>query len=409
VDDPWLEGVLTLKRAGSSLSFLVPSSVFSSHRIDDGTLLLLGHLPPGEPRSFLDLGCGYGALGLAVAARHPRARGLLVDRDLLAVEYARRNACAQGASSVEVLPGLGYRDLPAAAGPFDWILSNLPARAGAGVFEELLRGGLARLAPGGEVRVVVIAPLARTVEDVASRCGFPCRAVAATARHAVFSLPEPAAPPGPRAPLARAELRAADDAAVYRRDSITVALPEPLHLVRPTDLADEPHRLESAIPLVARNLPSSPPANVLSYRSGYGLVPALVLTRYPGARVVAVDRDLLATAFTRLNSAAVKDAGPRLTVRECFDLGSVSDLGPFALILGEILAPAGAAATVAELRAARRLLAPGGRALVLGLAKQWKEFLREVSSELGLTLRAKDGAVALYQIRAASCGETNKH
>ena len=71
------------------LALDVPWDVFASQAVDEGTLLLLRHLPAHPPASLLDLGCGYGALGLPVAARWPSTRCVLVDRDLLAVAAAR--------------------------------------------------------------------------------------------------------------------------------------------------------------------------------------------------------------------------------------------------------------------------------------------------------------------------------
>ena len=94
-DDPYLQSTLTLRVEERELTFQAPHSVFSSSRIDGGTRLLLENLPDGSPRSFLDLGCGYGALGLPVAARFPESVGVLVDRDLLAVEFTRRNAALE--------------------------------------------------------------------------------------------------------------------------------------------------------------------------------------------------------------------------------------------------------------------------------------------------------------------------
>ena len=119
------------KALGQTLALDVPWDVFASQAIDEGTLLLLQHLPEGEPRSVLDLGCGYGALGLPVAMRWPEARCLLVDRDLLAVAASAHNARALGLGNVEVRPGLGYREL--AGERFDWVLCNVPARIGSRV------------------------------------------------------------------------------------------------------------------------------------------------------------------------------------------------------------------------------------------------------------------------------------
>ena len=99
---PYARGRLLEKSLGQTLSLDVPWDVFSSQRIDEGTLLLLDHLPAGEPRSVLDLGCGYGALGLPVAARWPSARCLLIDRDLLAAAASAHNARALGLANVDL-------------------------------------------------------------------------------------------------------------------------------------------------------------------------------------------------------------------------------------------------------------------------------------------------------------------
>src|SRR5207237_8404196 len=121
------------------------------------------------------LGWGYVAVGLAIAARWPFARSLLVDRGLLAVAASAHNARALGLANVEVRPGLGYRDL--AGERFDWVLCNVPARIGERAIRYLLEGGRAL---AGETRVVVIRDLAPVVEKLA-------RHVARGRRHDVLA------------------------------------------------------------------------------------------------------------------------------------------------------------------------------------------------------------------------------
>lgn len=384
--DPYFQARLKLRRGAREFHLVTPHSVFSSSRIDGGTILLLDHLPQGTPRSFLDLGCGYGALGLPVAAEFPDARGVLIDRDLLAVEFTRRNAGLSAITNVEIRGGLGYGDLPASPSAFDWILCNIPARVGDRVIAHFISAGMGRLRAGGELRLVIISPLASSVDEAAARYGLERQVVARSARHAVFAFPAA----GPR--------EAGGGLDVYLRDTIRLDLPERLVLHRPTDLADEPHRLTEAIPLLAGSLPREEPSRILAFRSGYGLVPALALERYPRAEVVAQDRDLLATAFTAWNCEGSRS---RLRVEATVDLEPLQRMGPFDLALGELSPPLGVAATLHELNQVRSALALGGKALIVGLSKQWKDLERASPESTGFVIRRRRGPVALLEMRGA--------
>ena len=376
--DPLVQARLAVTFRGRKIELLAPHSVFSSSRIDAGTRLLLDTLPRGAPETFLDLGCGYGALGIPIASAFPEARGLLCDRDLLAVEFAKRNAALAGTTSVDTAASLGYRDLPRAREAFDWILFNAPARAGPRAIGALTAGGRARLRPGGALRMVIIAPLADVIAALPG-----AELAGSSGSHVIFSFP-----PGPGG-----EPEDED----YLRDRIELELPEKLVLERPTDLADEPHRLPHAVPLIAAHLPGRAPARALAFRAGYGLLPALLLARYPGATVDAIDRDLLGTAFARRNLAG---AGARATVIASLGFERVHGRGPYDLITGEILSPLGERAIIAELLEARGLLAPGGAALVLGLHKHRDDLLGKRWGVPGISVAARNGPVALYRIEA---------
>lgn len=396
--DPLEKSRLRLEWRDRKLELSAPYSVFSNTWIDQGTLLLLENLPSGEPGTFLDLGCGYGALGLPIAAALPASRGLLVDRDLLAVAYTRKNVIPNRVRNVSVVGSLGYRGIPSAWGAFDWILSNLPARAGDRAFAHFLAEGARRLAPGGSMRVVVIAPLAPGIESLAKSLGLVCEIVAATEQHAVLAI----SGVGTIAAGDAAVDTDTGEEAVYHRDTIEVSLAglaKPLRLLRPTDLADEPHRLAESVPFLAESLPKALPegASILVFRCGYGLLPALVLERFPGASVVAVDRDLLGTEFTRRNCAVGSD---RLSVIESASLDEALQAGPYDLVVGELLSPLGLAGTALELAQARRALKPGGTAMVAGHKKTWRE-LRE--AEPGATAWQRVIAGEAAAVFAASC------
>ena len=80
---------------GTQLRFQTDAGVFSKGELDQGTRLLLDALPALRG-DVLDLGCGWGAIGIAVARLCPEARVTMVDVNLRALDLARRNAEANG-------------------------------------------------------------------------------------------------------------------------------------------------------------------------------------------------------------------------------------------------------------------------------------------------------------------------
>lgn len=379
---PYARTRLAVHALGQSLTLDVPGDVFATQRIDEGTQLLLGHLPARAPSSFLDLGCGYGALGLPVAARFPQARGWLVDRDLLAVRASAHNARACSLGNAAALPSLGYRDLPADAPPFDWILCNVPARIGPAAIGAFLGRGRRLLGPEGELRAVVIRDLAGAVESQARLHDLPVQAVAQGPRHSVFAL---AAGPGPgsaASPPPRGAARE-DDESIYARDETRFALSgdQVRALARPHDISEDPGHL-AALAVLLEALPRRPASRALVFRCGYGALPLALRARAPEAQVVAQDRDLLDTAFLRRNARALGLDGERLRIEETVFPAEAARAGErFDLILGELSASAGEAVSARELLEAHALLAPGGEALVLLTPRQRREWVPAIVPE----------------------------
>jgi 16S rRNA G1207 methylase RsmC len=331
---------------GRRFEFRSAPGLFSADRVDDGTRLLLDHLPERPPRTFLDLGCGYGALGLPVAAAHPDARGELVDRDLLAVEVAAENARQHRIVNVSTRGSLGCRDLPGRR--WDWALCNLPARIGKAAAAHLLGDAAARLEPGGEVRVVVIRDLAPTIEAIAAERGWASRRVARGGRHDVFAI-------GPAAGGAPED----DVEAVYGRDE--VILPGGRRLLRPHDINEDPEHRAVGLPLLLDCLPRRPRGSALCLRLGYGAVEIELAAR--GARVVSADRDLLASAFVQCNARRAEVVVEVRTAARPEEAVGADER--FGLVVGEEVTPEGPEASAARIAASGDRLAPGGEGLWL--------------------------------------------
>lgn len=139
--------------------------LFSARSIDEGTELLLRELEAlTQAARVLDLGCGYGAIGLSLAARWPDARVNLVDSDIRAVEAARENITRNRLDNATVDLGDGIRELPDAIGNYDLVVSNLPAQAGNDAIDQLLLDAHDALNDGGSLAVVAVNGLRRYLQ-----------------------------------------------------------------------------------------------------------------------------------------------------------------------------------------------------------------------------------------------------
>ena len=326
-------------------------------------MLLLAHLSPDAPRTILDMGCGYGALGLPIAAHFPNAKVEMVDRDLLAVKWAQKNADENHLKNVSAFGSLGFREI--AAKTYDWILCNVPARIGTPFIQNLIEEGNAHLNASGELRVVVINDLVPVLEELKNEFHWDLNEVVRGPRHSVFSMKK-----------SSAQASEANFKTLYLRDQIII---EKLTFDRPFDIGgDDQRRLKVSLPILIDALPRAQlnaSQTVLCFRGIYGVLPLIMRSRSPDAQILSIDRDLLGTTFTRHNSERLNLAGPHLEVREAphFPDG-VKDDERFDLILGESSPSAGEAVARFELKFIQSRLQKGGQALILVPTKDKKQW-----------------------------------
>jgi 16S rRNA (guanine1207-N2)-methyltransferase len=169
VEDIYFKKVVPFNFSRQRLRFRASQDLFSSQDVDVGTRFLLRTLTTRtENQAFqrvLDLGCGYGPIGLTLKAIDQDRLVHLTDRDALAIEYSRQNAALNNLTQgTEIYGSLGYDDLRRS--DFDLIVSNIPGKAGEPVIASLLRDAGCYLAPDGLAAVVVVSPLEQTVANI---------------------------------------------------------------------------------------------------------------------------------------------------------------------------------------------------------------------------------------------------
>ena len=155
---------------GEKMTFLTDAGVFSKKMVDFGSQLLLKCLEVNQGETVLDVGCGYGPLGLSLAKAYG-VQATMVDINNRALDLARQNA-ERNKVEATIFQSNIHKQVE---GTFDHVISNPPIRAGKQVVHEIIEKSKDFLETCGDLTIVIQkkqgAPSAKSkMEEVFGNC-----------------------------------------------------------------------------------------------------------------------------------------------------------------------------------------------------------------------------------------------
>ncbi|HEY98075.1 MAG TPA: methyltransferase [Dehalococcoidia bacterium] len=387
--DIYFHKTITYRAYGHSLRFITSQELFSSYDIDVGTRFLLRSIVEAgldkSPR-ILDLGCGYGPLGLCLKKLNPANDIHMVDRDALAVIYSRYNAQINDLDGLHIYGSLGYDDVTCT--DFGLIAANIPGKAGEPVISHLLSEAAYYLAPDGVVAIVVVSPLVDTVAAILHDTpGVDVISRRRRSGHAVFHYRFI-----DKAHAAEPE-RNSIERGVYQRDNITVHQGNIDYTVQTAYGLPEFDSLDYRSELLIRALGNiSPPddtncAVVLNTGQGYTAVALWKILQLRNIHLV--DRDLLALRYSHRNLILNKYPADRIRITHGvgFDYDSGDELD---LFIGVLREEEGREATFQTVKQAAGKLSSRGKIIVAASSTAVTRLVADLESASLLRITARE-------------------
>jgi len=146
-------GLVRTSLCGKPFEFLTASSVFSKRKVDCGTRLLVESMVLSTTGYVLDIGCGYGVVGISVAKFNPKLHVVMTDVNARAVRLAKKNLTLNKVANAEVRYGFFYE--PVQNLKFNIVLSNPPVSAGMETVKAIVTGAPEVMAPEASFQMVI--------------------------------------------------------------------------------------------------------------------------------------------------------------------------------------------------------------------------------------------------------------
>jgi 16S rRNA (guanine1207-N2)-methyltransferase len=355
-EDVYFHKTVILRAGKQQLELRTSQELFSSHDIDIGSRALLRSIIEANyaPQRILDLGCGYGPLGLALKKLYPKSAVQMIDRDALAIEYSRQNAKMNRLEGVDIYGSLGYDDVKRTN--FDLIVANMPGKAGETVIAYLLREARHYLTPAGIAAIVVVAALESAVAQILQ----DTQNIEIVYRHkrtghAIFHY-RFSGEPGLKKPESSALERG-----IYNRQNIKIRLGNLEYTLQTAYGLPEFDSLSYGSEMLIAALNKIRDRGVqraMVFNPGQGHIAVVVWKIINPLNIEMFDRDLLALRYSRLNLIKNECSPDKISMRHQVGLER-KDIEKSDFIAG-VLKDEGKETNLLTLKQATEELSPGG-------------------------------------------------
>lgn len=143
---------ITYDFQGQHLTYTTDHGVFSRQRLDFGSRVLMDSIDIGNAKSMLDVGCGYGTMGIALKSVHEDLQVLMTDVNKRAISLAKENIKCNNLEGIDVIESDVYENVH---DRYDLVISNPPIRAGKKVVSAIISGSYDHLNKGGRLVIVI--------------------------------------------------------------------------------------------------------------------------------------------------------------------------------------------------------------------------------------------------------------
>ena len=386
-EDIYLHKIITARFSGHGFRFRTSQELFSSHDLDTGTRLLLRSIIENDLTgaiTILDLGCGYGPLGLVLKKLNPESVVHLVDRDALAVSYARQNAALNDLDVPDIYGSLAYDDLR--GNDFDLIVSNIPGKVGKPVITHLLCEAGNYLVPGGTVAVVVVSPLEESVAKILDNApGVEIMFRHHRSGHAVFHYR-----------FGNKKTKNAKvsglESGIYRRNELTFMTGNySYHIETAYGLPEfDTLNYKTVLLLEALNNTSLPSniGRVSVFNPGLGHIVVTLWGMHRPHEILLIDRDLLALRYSRKNLVLNGCPPERIAINH--QLGAAFDSGAgIDLFIGTLREEEGREANHLLVKSAAAGLPPSGMIIITAGSTAITRLLADIEAESSLRVATR--------------------